>query len=207
MFIQVIQGKASDPEGLKAQLDRWSEELAPGAEGFLGSTAGVAEDGTFVALARFESEEAARANSDRSEQGTWWEETAKHLEGEASFRDCSDVDTFLEGGDDLAGFVQVIQGRVTDPERMRSLREEAVPQLEEERPEVLGGYVAWDGDFMTQVVYFASEHTAREGEGKVLPEELQEKLNEMRHLIEEPTYLNLTEPWIYSPEEDEEEGG
>ena len=35
---------------------------------------GMCDDGTFVALARFESAEAARRNSDRPEQGEWWAE-------------------------------------------------------------------------------------------------------------------------------------
>jgi hypothetical protein len=38
-----------------------TEELRPGARGFLGSTAGVSADGTFVVLARFADEAAARA--------------------------------------------------------------------------------------------------------------------------------------------------
>ena len=77
MFIQVIQGKTNDAEGLRRRLDEWVEKLGPGAQGFQGTTGGVAEDGTAVFIARFESEEAARANSDRPEQGQWWEETAK----------------------------------------------------------------------------------------------------------------------------------
>ena len=66
MFVQVIQGQVSDPEQARAALDRWARELAPGAGGWLGSTAGVTEDGRFIALARFESEEAARRSVARS---------------------------------------------------------------------------------------------------------------------------------------------
>ena len=53
MFVQVIKAQASDPEQVHAQLDRWAQELAPGATGWLGSTAGVTDDGRFIALARF----------------------------------------------------------------------------------------------------------------------------------------------------------
>jgi hypothetical protein len=53
MFVQVIQGRVADPARVKAALDRWAEELAPDAEGWLGSTAGVTDDGRFIALARF----------------------------------------------------------------------------------------------------------------------------------------------------------
>jgi hypothetical protein len=205
MFVQVIQGKASDPEGLQAQFERWAEELAPGAEGYLGSTAGVAADGTFVALARFEDEKTAQANSDRSEQGQWWEETSKHLEGEATFRNCTDVDLFLEGGSDGAGFVQVILAEINDPDRYREMENEFNDRIRELRPEILGGYVAWDGNFVTEVVYFASEHTAREGEGKALPEDLRNSMDEWRSLMgEEVTYIDLTDPWLHSPGSDED---
>ena len=51
MFVQVIRGRATSPEQVHAALDRWSGQLAAGAEGWLGSTAGVTGDGRFVALA------------------------------------------------------------------------------------------------------------------------------------------------------------
>jgi hypothetical protein len=51
----------------------------------------VTDDGRFVGLARFESEEAARRNSGRPEQGRWWMETSKLFTGEVAFRDSSDV--------------------------------------------------------------------------------------------------------------------
>ena len=75
MVEQVIQGRTSDEAGLRAALDRWVEELAPGSIGWLGSTEGVTDDGTFIGVARFESAEAARRNSDRPEPGRWGAET------------------------------------------------------------------------------------------------------------------------------------
>ena len=199
MFIQVVRGKASDAEALRGQLEKWSEELAEGAEGFGGGTAGITDDGEFVAVARFESEEAARKNSERPEQQAWWEETAKHLDGEATFRDCTEVDDAFDYTEDTAGFVQVIEGRATDKERLKEMEGEVLPRLQELRTELLGSVTAWDGDFFTAAAYFASEHTAREGEGKVLPEELQESFNEWQSLMEDLTYLDLRDPLIVSP--------
>ena len=63
MFIQVIRGTATDREGLRRQFDRWNTELRPGAAGFLGSAAGITDDGRFIAVARFESAVASHANS------------------------------------------------------------------------------------------------------------------------------------------------
>src|SRR6476619_5959805 len=108
MFIQVIQGHVSDPAEIKAAMDRWAEELAPGAIGWLGSTAGATSDGTMIAVARFESADAARANSDRPEQHQLWMETSKHYSGAVVFHDCSDCSDILAGGSDQAGFVQVM---------------------------------------------------------------------------------------------------
>jgi len=62
MFIQVIQGKVHDRAGVSACMAGWRADLMPGARGFLGSTWGIADDGTFIALARFENADAARAN-------------------------------------------------------------------------------------------------------------------------------------------------
>ena len=78
-------------------MDEWVRELAPGADGWLGSTAGVTEDGTLVALARFESEEAAQRNSDRPEQGAWWERMAALFTSEPEFRDSTSVDVETYG--------------------------------------------------------------------------------------------------------------
>jgi len=121
MFVQVIQGPAANAAEVHAALDLWVRELAPGASGWLGSTAGVTDDGRLVAVVRFESEEAARRNSDRPEQGQWWSETSALLTGDATFRDSRDVVVDLNGDPDNAGFVQVIQGTSSDPVRAREL--------------------------------------------------------------------------------------
>ncbi|MGH9138262.1 MAG: hypothetical protein ACRD0G_14645 [Acidimicrobiales bacterium] len=198
MFIQVIQGKTSDAEGLRRQFERWQQELGAGATGYLGTTGGVAEDGTAVILARFEDEAAARANSDRPAQAAWWEETAKLFDGEVTFRDCWDVDTMEGGGSDDAGFVQVMQGRVRDRDRLRELEEQHMPQMREQRPDVIGMVRAWDGDFFTSAVYFTSEADARKGEASDAagggPAD-----DEFSSLFGDITYIDLKDPWLRSP--------
>src|SRR5260370_26666549 len=138
MFVQVVRGQVSGPEQVHAGLDLWSEQLAAGAPGWLGSTAGVTQDGRFVALARFESEEAARRNSDRPEQGQWWMETSKLFTGEVTFRDSSDVTADVHGDPDTAGFMQVMQGSGSGPERARELMAQKPDDWAALRPEVIG---------------------------------------------------------------------
>jgi hypothetical protein len=59
MFMQVITGKTNDPAGFQKRFDDWRDRMMPDSIGFLGSTGGVADDGTAIVIARFESEEAA----------------------------------------------------------------------------------------------------------------------------------------------------
>jgi len=201
MFVQVIRGQVSDPGEVHAALDRWSGQLAAGAPGWLGSTAGVTEDGRFVALARFDSAEAARRNSDRPEQGQWWMETSKLFTGEVTFRDSSDVTPDVTGDPDRAGFVQVMQGRSSDPERARELMAQNPDEWAAFRPDVIGSVaVGHEGGAYTMALYFTSEQAAREGERKEPPPELKALMEEMNQLsASEPEFLDLRQPWLYSP--------
>ena len=192
MFVQVIRARAEDPGGVEAAMERWRTDLRPGAEGFLGSTGGVTPDGEFIGLARFESEAAARRNSDRPEQGEWWDELESNLEGPATFEESSDVDLLLDGGSDDAGFVQVIVGRVGDRDAARQAMSEMTVSLRRERPDIIGGYLVWRDDRFTEVVYFRSEEAARRGEAAMRASELPQRLVRARITMDE--FLDLPRP-------------
>lgn len=199
MFVQVIQGQVADADELRAAIERWTQTLAPGATGWLGTTAGVTDDGTFVALVRFDSEEAARRNSARPEQHQWWMETAKLFSGDVTFHDSTRVVEFFGGGSDEAGFVQVIQGRSSDTQRMLEIMDEAAGPMREFRPEVIGGVAALYGDgAFTQAVYFTSEADAREAERKQAPPQLLALLEEESAILADLRYFDLRRPWLHS---------
>jgi hypothetical protein len=201
MFAQVIQGRTSQPQALVDAFDRWKADLSSGATGWLGSTGGTTEDGRFIFVARFESEEAAMANSARPEQDRWWAETAQLLTGEAAFRNSTDVDVDVNGDPDQAGFVQVMQGRGSDPERAKQLMAQDADKWAEFRPDVIGSVtIGHDEGAYTMVLYFTSEAEAREGERKEPPPELQAQMEEMNKLsIGEPTFFDLKQPILASP--------
>ena len=200
MFVQVIQGRTSQPQALVDAFDRWKADLSSGATGWLGSTGGVTEDGRFIVVARFESEEAATANSARPEQDAWWAETAQLLDGEAVFRNSTDVDVDVDGDPDQAGFVQVMQGRGSDPERAKQLMAQDADKWAQLRPDVIGSVtIGHDEGAYTMVMYFTSEAEAREVEHKELPPELQAQMEEMNELsIGEPEFFDLTQPILSS---------
>ncbi len=193
MFIQIIEGRLKDADLLGQQMRRWQEQIKPGAAGYLGSTSGVTDDGTAVTLVRFDSEDAARANSARPEQGAWWAETARAFDGDVVFRDCRVVDLIFGGGSNTAGFVQVMQGRAVDQEQLRSLGRSVEESLRAVRPDVLGGVVCWHGDHdFTQVMYFTSEDDARKGEAT---SQNSAELDEWDGLMEGPLrFLDLRSP-------------
>ncbi|SEO38875.1 hypothetical protein [Trujillonella endophytica] len=202
MFAQIIQGRTSDAEAVRTALDRWMEELQPGATGWLGSTVGVSDDGRFVAVARFESAEAAGRNSERPEQSRWWEETQRFFDGEVTFADSEDVDVDLPGDPDSAGFVQVMQGRVTDRERARELIARlSTKEMADFRPDILGTVMINHGtDRWSQVIYFTSEAEAREGERTEAPPEVQGVMEELMALTPEPPeFIDLRQPLLYAP--------
>jgi hypothetical protein len=201
MFAQTIRGKVSDPTAIDGTFTRWSKELAPGAKGWLGTTGGATDDGELFIMVRFESEEAARANSQRPEQDQFWSETSTLFDGEPIFQDSSEVYVDERGDLDSAGFVQVMVGQTSDPERTQELmagnREDRIAL----RPEILGQVAVAHGEGkFTFVNYFTTEAEAREGERKPIPPELAESFKEMQSLsIGEPEFLDLKTSWLDSP--------
>ena len=163
---------------------------------------GATDDGQFVNVVRFASEQDARANSERPEQGEWWESLAANLEGEASFFESSEVDEDLVGDPGTAGFVQVMQGQVTDLARALTLMKQRPDNFSEIRPDVLEllGIAHTDGRW-TSVAYFTSEAEARRHESQEPPPDFVAMMDELRSIsVGEPTYADLRQVWFLSPE-------
>lgn len=193
MFIQVITAPCSRGDEVKALSGTWREELGPGAEGFLGGTFGVTDDNQFFGVVRFESREAAQRNSDRPEQDAWAAKMAALMDGQVEFDDYDDVTTFLAGGSDDAGFVQVIRGKADDVEGVKAMMADT-GDLARMRPDVIGGTLAIkpDGSY-TQTVAFTDEASAREGEKQEPPPEVREQ---MESFISNATFYDLHDPWF-----------
>lgn len=193
MFIQEFHGKIRDPELWARQMQVWQDEIRPNTKGFLGSTSGITPDGTMVTVARFENAELAHANSDLPEQAAWFRETSKAIDGEITFHDCAETDTYRDGGSDDAGFVQIMEGHARDRDVMRDLESRMDETLGQLRPDLIGTITGWepDGSFVS-VAYFTSEAEARKNE-KAMGEDprFQEFMQQMDG---EVTFYDLREP-------------
>lgn len=198
MFIQVVRGKVKDAAAMKAASESWEAELKPGAKGYLGATEGVTDDGKFIAVVRFESEEAAQANSDRPEQGAWWEKASKLFDGDASFYNCPRVETFMSGGSDDAGFVQVMTYKPSDIDKLLAITKE-FENAPMERKDIIGGTTAIASDgTVFDTNYFTSEAEAREGEKMEMPAEMQKVMEEFGKVTGPVEYIDLKDPWLFS---------
>jgi hypothetical protein len=198
MFVQVIKGHTSDPEGLRRQSETGRDRVESGAIGFLGTTAGIADDGTFIALARFTDQASAQANSERPEQGEWWEGMAKYFDGEPTFRESSDVSLLFEGGSDTAGFVQIMEGTVKDRAKAQVFETpELMEELRAARPDLIGAIRVWfDGGAFVEAAYFTSEAEARQGESS---DAFAGPQQDFVDLFGELTFTDLRDPILVTP--------
>ena len=196
MFMQIIQGRCSRPDALHALADEWREQLAPGADGWLGGTYGFTDDGEFIAVVRFEDRARAMANSERPEQGEWAKKMMALMDGPTEFHDSDDVVLMMGGGSDEAGFVQVIRGKVDDPARVRAMMSADTTMLHEMRPEILGATLALepDGTF-TETIAFTDEASARRGESMEPPSDIR---SELEYAMQGARFYDLRHPWFES---------
>lgn len=196
MIVQCIRGRVGDRVALERARTRWEQELRPDAVGFLGSTGGVTPAGDVLLLARFESPEAAAANSRRPEQDAWWQELVAALAGEPEVRDTEAVDVLFDHGCDDAGFVQIMTGS-GDEAALRDLDRRFAEEASGLRPDLLGGYRTYfaDGTFV-DVAYFTSEAEARAAEAQPMPEAVQALMAELGAVVGDMEYHDLPEPWI-----------
>ncbi|HZI97445.1 MAG TPA: hypothetical protein VFD41_07965 [Actinomycetales bacterium] len=200
MFVQVIQGQLTDDGPVLKALDDWVERLSAGADGWLGSTSGTTDDGSFVGIVCFDDEPSARRNSARPEQDDWWSRTSGLFAGDVAFHDSAEAETLRGGPSSDAGFVQVIRGRTSDATRLRESERTLETTSSGLRPDLLGLVVAThdDGTF-TEVAYFSSEEDARRGEAEDPPHDARAAMEEGMSVMDDVTYLDLRRPVLHQP--------
>jgi hypothetical protein len=193
VFIQIIQGKCTRHDELRAMAQAWRTEVGGGAVGWLGGTYGFTDDDMFVGVVRFDSRESAMANSARPEQTAWAEQMMALMDGPVEFHDCDDVMLFLDGGSDDAGFVQIIRGRVDDVDRLKAMLADT-DMLHEMRPDIVGGTLAIEADgTFTETIAFRDEASARQGEMMEVPEPVR---SDLEYAMRGASFFDLHHPWF-----------
>jgi hypothetical protein len=202
MFIQILQGRVSDELGVRSEVERWRGELDAEAPGWLGLTAGIGDDRTFVAVLRFDSEAAARANEGRPQVIAWRAAVKQHLVGPVRLDQCPVVRTPKSGSQSRAGFVRILQGRVADPHRLAAVQEQVDRALQRQPHllEVLVGEHEGGQRYFTEVASFVSERAVRAAE-RAMPVESAVQLGMVRSYMERLHLVELHDPWILTPNE------
>jgi hypothetical protein len=92
--------------------------------------------------------------------------------------------------------VQVIRGKVDDPQRLKAMLTSDPTSLHEMRPEIIGATLAIeeDGTF-TETVAFTDEESARRGEQVPMPDDVRQAMESAMHDV---TYADLHHPWFAS---------
>ena len=197
MFVEVVQGMATDPLRIHDLLDRWVSDVAPHAPGWRDTTAGVAADGRFVAMIRFDSTVAGPIPG----HDQWRAETMALLSGDTSHVVYDRVVVLEDGAAGAAGFVQFVLGRVHDLAAAEAYLKDFDEIVAPLRPDSTGRLMASraDGRFIG-AFSFSSEHDARTGEAQEVPPRSAEMIHRGRGLGDGPArYVDLTDPWIYVP--------
>jgi hypothetical protein len=180
---------------MRGIVDGWCNAMAD-RPGWLGGTYGFTDDERFVGVVRFESQSACRECANAPDAPMWWAAAEALFDGSSELHESEDVSMMLDGGSDSAGFVQVMFGRLADPDKFRHLMTdtEMTSMLHQARPEIIGATLAMepDGTFV-ETVAFVDEDSAREGERKEMPAEMGQ---EMAAAMADVEYLDLHRPWF-----------
>ena len=198
MFVLVMTARVTDPAQVREHLDRWVAELAPGAQGWLGNTAGGTADGVLVLLARFASREACLLADARPEHKAWETGLVRLFAEPPVILESTSVDVYTPDDPSKAGFVQVVQGRSRDPEQVRRLFADARTGWKQLLPGMLGSVTLGhpDGGWTT-AIYVAAE--AAGASPHPLPH-LEELMEQVEHLsLSELVHLDLADPWLHAP--------
>lgn len=116
------------------------------------------------------------------------------------FRNSTPAEADTSGDPSQAGLAQVMQGRSSDPDRVRELMADDPTDWHKFRPDILDTVsVGHDGDAWTMAIYLTSEEAAREGEQKEPPRQMQEMMKEMGALtVGQPVFFDLRDPWLHA---------
>ncbi|HEX2027267.1 MAG TPA: hypothetical protein VHF25_04640 [Nitriliruptorales bacterium] len=198
VFVRVVQGEVDDPDGARSTYQRWFDEVASGADGWLTSTGGTSDTDVFISVEQLASEQAARLNDIRPEQARWWEEMRRDFAQAPTVHDARVVATIGPDRPQQVGSVHVVQGstpQLTDV--MEKVAETAQRHIDEHHLDVIGGLIAdhGDGEF-TELIYYPSTEAARQEDSGELAEGGVTLVERLAGTVTDLRYLHLPDPVV-----------
>jgi hypothetical protein len=189
MLAQVVQVRTNDPDGARPLLERLARDVAPVARG----SVGVTEDGVLFAVFLMDREDAVQLDDVPG-----WVGLSRFIERDVDVRTSRRVAVFGEGASPRAGFVQVVQGRLSDLELALEHLAGLQVLLAEHLPALVGSVTVLHApDGFTRVLYFSSEDEARATETDFPPALQDADEQARRFLVGEPTFLDFRHPVVF----------
>jgi hypothetical protein len=180
---------------MRQLVDDWCGSMAD-RPGWLGGTYGFTDDDRFLGIVRFDSSTACLESAAMDGAAMWWAGAEALFDGDCDIHESEDVSIMLAGGSDDAGFVQVMQGRVTDADRYRHFMTDTAmtSMLHDARPEIIGAVLAMEpnGRFV-ETIAFTDEDSARRGEQIDMPADMEADFQAAMADVE---YIDLHKPWF-----------
>lgn len=195
MFIQMVEGACSQHDDMRMLIDDWCDRMAD-EPGWLGGTYGFTDDDRFIGVVRYTSRAACEQCCAAEDAGMWWAAAEEMFDSTPEIHQSEDVMMMLEGGSDEAGFVQVMRGRVGNPDKLRRIMtdQDMTSMLHQARPEIIGATLLIEDDgWFTETISFTDEDSARKGEAMDMPAEVTADLQEA---MAEVAYYDLHKPWF-----------
>lgn len=184
MSVRYVEADVTDGGSVRRTLERLPGMAVAPVRG----VGGVTDDGRLVALLEF----ASGAHADGADDGPWWRELEAAGAGDLRVGSATQVAAFVSDPPARSGFAQVIRARVTDRATFERVLAADAEWLARERPEVLGGMLAWhDADRFTLVVCFTDEASARAGEAR----NAESPGADIDQLMHDVSYDELRDPW------------
>jgi len=150
VFIEVLQGNAPDVGRLEKSWKAALAVLDKRGDRWRGATAGTSDDGHFVALLAFESEEGARNTIDRMADLPQWKALKESLD-DLEFHECPNVRGFVNRDLGAAASIEIALERKADvPSLLASYEAGAVST----NASVLGGLWFWSHGGLGGVAFY-----------------------------------------------------
>ena len=141
---------------------------------------------------------AARANSDRPEQGAWWSETEKYYDGASLLRGVVGCHRAHGRRVERRRVRPGDEGGGRRPRPRSTVSTTSFEQLASVRPDLLGRPPCVDRRrSVRRAAYFTSEAEARAGEQKELPEEVQALMAEFQEIMANTEFIDLIDPELH----------
>lgn len=157
MFAQVIEFPVSDAAAFAEAMRRWTTDIGPTAEGYLGGFSGVDEDGNGMVVVEYDTAEHAYQQAARPEQQRWLTENAALNTGTMTIKDSVDILDQAPGDVQATTFIQIFQGQSRDVDKGKAALSRHDDQWAQHRPDMVRSLLIMHADAEFTLIGYSTD--------------------------------------------------